>query len=138
VYIYVGVRIEARQREIFLQRFARDIGKRRSIKLAEAGVAERTQIDLTIARRSGRIHDPRRGSCRLFGALSGLTGPIPDVKQVCARFGVEAWTDEGLMTHSLHIVVVDRQGKLAANLEGNQFTALSLGDLVETVMNARN
>jgi protein SCO1/2 len=41
------------------------------------------------------------------------------------------------MTHSLHTVIVDRQGKLAANLEGNQFTAQQLGDLVETVMNTR-
>ena len=66
-----------------------------------------------------------------------LTGPVPDVQQVCGRFGVDAWTDEGLMTHSLHTVIVDRQGKLAANLEGNQFTAQQLGDLVETVMNTR-
>jgi protein SCO1 len=64
-----------------------------------------------------------------------LTGPISDVKQVCGMFGVDAWTDEGLMTHSLHTVIVDRQGKLAANLEGNQFSAQQLGDLVETVMN---
>lgn len=64
-----------------------------------------------------------------------LTGTASEVKQVCNRFGVEAWTDEGLMIHSLHTVVVDRQGNLAANLEGNQFTAQQLGDLVETVMN---
>jgi protein SCO1/2 len=50
---------------------------------------------------------------------------------------VDAWTDEGLMTHSLHTVIVDRQGKMAANLEGNQFTAQQLGDLVDTVMNTR-
>ena len=67
-----------------------------------------------------------------------LTGPVSDVKQVCARFGVDAWTDEGLMTHSLHTIVVNRQGKLAANLEGNQFTARQLGDLVETVIKGRN
>jgi protein SCO1/2 len=57
---------------------------------------------------------------------------------MCARFGVDAWTDEGLMTHSLHTIVVNRQGKLAANLEGNQFTARQLGDLVETVIKGRN
>jgi protein SCO1 len=67
-----------------------------------------------------------------------LTGPVPDVKQVCNRFGVDAWTDEGLMIHSLHTVVVDRQGNLAAHLEGNQFTAQQLGDLVETVINRRH
>jgi protein SCO1/2 len=42
------------------------------------------------------------------------------------------------MTHSLHTVVVNRQGKLAANLEGNQFTAQQLGDLVEIVIKSRN
>ena len=67
-----------------------------------------------------------------------LTGPVSDVKQVCAMFGVDAWTDEGLMTHSLHTVVVNRHGKLAANLEGNQFTAQQLGDLVETVIKSQN
>jgi protein SCO1/2 len=36
--------------------------------------------------------------------------------------------------HSFHTVVIDRQGKLAANLEGNEFSAQQLGDLVETVM----
>src|ERR1700704_1981463 len=67
-----------------------------------------------------------------------LTGPVSDVKQMCARFGVDAWTDEGLMTHSLHTIVVNRQGKLAANLEDNQFTPRQLGDLVETVIKGRN
>ena len=67
-----------------------------------------------------------------------LTGTASEVKRVCNRFGVEAWTDEGLMIHSLHTAVVDRQGNLAANLEGNEFTAQQLGDLVETVMNHRH
>ncbi len=39
------------------------------------------------------------------------------------------------MIHSLHTVIIDRRGNLAANLEGNQFTAQQLSDLVETVMN---
>lgn len=67
-----------------------------------------------------------------------LTGPVEDVKKVRGRFGVDAWTDEGLMTHLLHTVVVDREGKLAANPEGNQFTAQQLSDLVEAVMAGRN
>ena len=60
-----------------------------------------------------------------------LTGSLPSVKEVCDRFGMNFWPDEGLFTHSLHTVVIDRQRKLAANLEGNQFTAGQLGDLVE-------
>lgn len=64
-----------------------------------------------------------------------LTGTLPDVKQVCHRFGLNFWPDEASLTHSLHTVVVDRQGKLAANFEGNQFTAEQLGDFVEATIN---
>lgn len=66
-----------------------------------------------------------------------LTGPLPEVKQVAAMFGMNFWREEGLLTHSLHTVIIDRRGKLAANLEGNQFTAQQLGDLVQSVMNRR-
>jgi protein SCO1 len=64
-----------------------------------------------------------------------LTGPLPEVKQVAGMFGMDFWRREGLLTHSLHTAIIDRTGKLAANLEGNQFTPQQLGDLVQTVMN---
>ncbi len=63
-----------------------------------------------------------------------LTGSLSDVKQVCRGFGVNYWPDEGSLTHSLHTVVIDRQGKLAANFEGNEFTAEQLGDFVATTL----
>jgi len=63
-----------------------------------------------------------------------LTGPEADVKAVCRRFGVNFWPDEGALAHSLHTVVIDRQGKLAANFEGNEFTAEQLGDFVAALM----
>ena len=63
-----------------------------------------------------------------------LTGPPTDIQKVCARFGVGYWPDEGLYVHGLHTAVIDRQGILVANLEGNRFTARQLGDLVETVL----
>jgi protein SCO1/2 len=63
-----------------------------------------------------------------------LTGPLPEIRQVAGMFGMNFWSDEGLLTHTLHTVVIDRQGRLASNIEGNQFTAKQLGDLVETVM----
>jgi protein SCO1/2 len=65
---------------------------------------------------------------------SFLTGSLADVKQVCNSFGMNFWQDEGVLTHSLHTIVLDRQHKLVANLEGNQFTANQLGDLVATVL----
>jgi protein SCO1 len=63
-----------------------------------------------------------------------LSGDLAVVKQVSASFGMNFWRTEGLLTHSLHTAVLDRSGKLVANIEGNQFTAQQLGDLVETVM----
>jgi len=63
-----------------------------------------------------------------------LTGPIADVRAIAERFGMNFWADEGFLTHTFHTVVIDREGNLAANLEGNQFSAEQLGDLVETVM----
>ena len=66
-----------------------------------------------------------------------LTGPVPRVREVCRSFGVNFWPDEGALTHSLHTIVIDRQGKLAANFEGNEFTAEQLGDFVEVVLGRR-
>lgn len=66
-----------------------------------------------------------------------LTGPIADVTRVCRLFGVDAFPDEGLMNHSLHTALIDRQGRLIANIEGNQFTATQLGDLTETALRER-
>jgi protein SCO1/2 len=63
-----------------------------------------------------------------------LTGPLAEVQRVCGMFGVAAWQDEGILTHSLHTVVIDRKGKLAANIEGNTYTVKQLGDLVEEAM----
>ena len=63
-----------------------------------------------------------------------LTGSLAEVQRVCSLFGVDAWQDEGLLTHSLHTAVIDRAGRLAANIEGNEFTPEQLGDLVESVM----
>ena len=59
-----------------------------------------------------------------------LTGPVADVRKVCALFGVEYFPDEGLMNHSLRTAVIDRQGKIAASIEGNAYTPEQLGDVV--------
>lgn len=69
-----------------------------------------------------------------FRAWHFLTGPIPEVQRVCDLFGVDAFLDEGLMTHSLHTAIIDRKGDLTANIEGNQYTAGELADLVQTVL----
>ena len=63
-----------------------------------------------------------------------LTGTSDDVQRVCRLFGVDAFPDEGLITHSTRTVVIDRRGTLAASIEGNQYTATQLGDLIDSVL----
>ena len=61
-----------------------------------------------------------------------LTGPVAEVRTVCALFGVEYFPDEGLMNHSLRTAVIDRTGTLVASIEGNSYSPEQLGDLVFT------
>jgi protein SCO1 len=63
-----------------------------------------------------------------------LNGPLPEVRRVCDMFGVNFWPNEAELMHSLHTVMVDRQGRLIVNLEGNQFTPQQLGDLVQAIL----
>jgi protein SCO1 len=67
-----------------------------------------------------------------------LTGPLPDIHKVTRMFGMDFWNGEGVVTHSFHTIVIDQRRKLAANVEGNQFTAQQLGDLVETMLPQNN
>lgn len=63
-----------------------------------------------------------------------LTGDPEEVRRVCDLFGVDAFPDEGLMNHSLRTGVIDRSGRLAARIEGNEYSAGQLGDLVADVL----
>lgn len=67
-----------------------------------------------------------------------LTGPPDDVERACALFGVHAFATEGLYDHSLHTVIIGRDGRLLSNIEGNQFTATQLGDVVAGVLDGRS
>jgi protein SCO1/2 len=66
-----------------------------------------------------------------------LTGPLDEVKTISRRFGLNFWADEVYFTHSMHTLVIDRQGRLAADFEGNQFTARQLGDYVEALITGK-
>jgi protein SCO1/2 len=63
-----------------------------------------------------------------------LTGDQDRIERVCAAFGIQYWAEEGLITHSLQTAVIDRQGRLAAMVEGKDFTPKQLGDLIESVL----
>jgi protein SCO1 len=67
-----------------------------------------------------------------------LTGTAADVRRVCDLFGVNFVPDEGLFVHSLHTAIIGRDGKLIANLEGNEFTAQQFADLLKTVLDPIN
>lgn len=67
-----------------------------------------------------------------------LTGPVPEVQRVTNLFGIDYFPDEGLMNHSLHTAIIDRRRRLVANIEGNQFTADQLADLVQTTLTRRS
>jgi len=63
-----------------------------------------------------------------------LTGDPANVERVCNAFGIQYWAEEGLITHSLQTAVIDRDGRLAATVEGKDFTPRQLGDLVGSVL----
>lgn len=66
-----------------------------------------------------------------------LTGSLSEVKALSRQFGLNFWPDEVYFTHSLHTLVIDRRGRLAADFEGNQFSARQLGDYVEVLIAGR-
>jgi protein SCO1/2 len=72
---------------------------------------------------------------RSASAWRFLTGGVDEVKEVGRRFGVDAFADEGVISHSTRTVVIDRRGAVAASIEGNRHTATQLGDLVAAVLN---
>jgi protein SCO1/2 len=59
-----------------------------------------------------------------------LTGPPPDVKRVARSLGLNFWPDEGTVTHALHVFVIGRDGRLKADMEGNEYTSQQLGDVI--------
>jgi protein SCO1/2 len=65
-----------------------------------------------------------------------LTGDGARIERVCAAFGIQYWPEEGLITHTLQTAVIDRSGKLAATVEGKEFTTRQLGDLIASVLDA--
>lgn len=63
-----------------------------------------------------------------------LTGPAADIERVAAMFGVDYFPDEGLISHSVRTVLIDRSGHLLASVDGNGFTAQQLGDMVAAAL----
>jgi protein SCO1 len=66
-----------------------------------------------------------------------LTGPGDVVQKVAGRFGVVYWPEENAITHTSSTALIDRDGKLAALVEGSSFTSQQLLDLVEAAAGPR-
>jgi protein SCO1/2 len=79
----------------------------------------------------------RSYAARFGGNVPGwhfLSGSPEAIAAVCASFGIEYWPDQGLITHTLQTAVVDREGRLAASVEGRGFSARQIADLVGSVL----
>jgi len=60
--------------------------------------------------------------------LTGDTGPV------ARRFGLVHWAEEGVIVHNSQTAVIDRQGRLAAMVEGSQYRLEQLTDLVRQTL----
>jgi protein SCO1 len=63
-----------------------------------------------------------------------LTGTADEIRRVLDLFGVSAFPDDGLVDHSLHTAIISRDGRLVANIEGNQYSSTQLVDLMSSVL----
>jgi protein SCO1/2 len=66
-----------------------------------------------------------------------LTGSREETTRVCTLLGVEFYPEEGMLTHSLQTAVISRDGRLAARIEGKDFSTRQLADLVELQLASR-
>ena len=81
--------------------------------------------------------DKMKEYARRYGAdIAGwrlLTGSREEIARVCSLFGVEYWPEEGMITHTLRTAVIDREGRLAATVEGKEHSTRQLADLVTSI-----
>jgi protein SCO1/2 len=66
-----------------------------------------------------------------------LTGNAEEIVKTAGHFGLVYWPEEGAVVHSVAIAVVDREGKLAARLEGASHRPDQVRDLVRSVIDSR-
>jgi protein SCO1/2 len=68
-----------------------------------------------------------------WGARDGwqfLTGDSADIQRIARYFGLVYWPEDGLLTHTSQTGIVDRNGRLAALIEGSSYEEDQLGDLI--------
>lgn len=68
-----------------------------------------------------------------WGAREGwhfLTGDLPEIENIAARFGLVAWPEEGAIVHTSQTGVIAPDGRLAAIVEGSTYQYGQLADLI--------
>jgi protein SCO1/2 len=65
-----------------------------------------------------------------------LTGDLAEIRRVADRFGLVWWPEEGLLAHTSQTGVIGRDGKLVALVEGSNYSADQLGDLIAIQLEA--
>jgi len=68
-----------------------------------------------------------------WGAREGwqfLTGDSADIRRIANHFGLVYWPEDGLLTHTSQTGIIDRDGRLAALIEGSSYEEDQLGDLI--------
>jgi protein SCO1/2 len=64
-----------------------------------------------------------------------LTGGMEQVKEVAGLFGLVFWPEENMIAHTVTTAVIDRDGRLAALVQGSSFRPAELRDLLQSVLN---
>ena len=70
-----------------------------------------------------------------FSLVSDKDHPYAENLRIRNSDSLELDPDEGQLIHSLHTLIIDRHGRMAVNLEGNEFTPQELGDLLQSMLN---
>jgi len=81
-----------------------------------------------------RLHDYMMQTGTGGASWRFLTGSRDAVDRVRALFGVEAWPEEGVLTHAIVTVVIDRRGRLAGRFEGPKQSIRKVGDAIARLL----
>lgn len=60
-----------------------------------------------------------------------LTGTMDQIRETAGLFGLIYWPEEGSITHTVATAIIDREGRLAALIEGSSYRAEQLRDLIQ-------
>ena len=64
------------------------------------------------------------------GGWHFLTGETPQIRSIAERFGVLYWPEDGSLSHSTETAIIAPDGRLAALVDGPNYAAYQLGDLI--------